>query len=224
VFVDHWSAVRLDHSSRSRYRGAVPPFRNATLHDLPGAYRVCLQTGDAGRDATALYRDPDLLGHVFVGPYIVGEPDFARVVADDDGVGGYALAVADTRAFERWAEALWWPALRLRHPIRPGAASPLGTQDAEMIGLIHRPPRATDAVVAEYPAHLHIDLLARFRGRGLGRALIEDLADVLRSRGVPGVHLDVAADNLNAIAFYRHLGFADIEVDGGSIVMGLRLG
>lgn len=36
--------------------------------DLPGMYRVCLQTGDSGRDATALYSDPDLLGHVFAAP------------------------------------------------------------------------------------------------------------------------------------------------------------
>ena len=28
----------------------------------------------------------------------------------------------------------------------------------------------------------------------------------------------------NAIAFYRHLGFADLERDEGSIVMGLGLG
>ena len=210
--------LRLDHSTGTGYRGEVPPFRLATLHDLPGAYRVCLQTGDSGRDATALYRDPDLLGHVFVGPYIVGEPDLARVVADDQGVGGYALAVADTRGFERWAEALWWPALRERY--QPTAA---GTADGEIVRLIHRPSRADPAVVADYPAHLHIDLLERFRGRGLGRALIADLADALRSRGVPGVHLEVAADNPNAIAFYRHLAFRDVAAGSDSIVMGLRL-
>jgi GNAT superfamily N-acetyltransferase len=198
----------------------VPPFRHATLHDLPGAYRVCLQTGDAGRDATGRYGDPDLLGHVFVGPYMVGEPDLARVVADDRGVGGYALAVADTRTFERWAEAQWWPALRLRYPRRGGG----DTADDEIVRLIHQPPRTPDEIVRAYPAHLHIDLLDRFRGRGLGRALIEDLANALRSRDVPGVHLEVAADNPNAMAFYRHLGFADLEGDENSIIMGLRLG
>ena len=69
------------------------------MRDLPGAYRVCLLTGDAGRDASTIYRNPELLGHVFVGPYIVGQPDLALVVADDAGIAGYALAAADTRGF-----------------------------------------------------------------------------------------------------------------------------
>ena len=58
------------------------------MRDLPGAYRVCLLTGDAGRDASTIYRNPELLGHVFVGPYIVGQPDLALVVADEVGIAG----------------------------------------------------------------------------------------------------------------------------------------
>ena len=38
-----------------------------------------------------------------------------------------------------------------------------------------------------------------------------------------GVHLDVAADNANAIAFYEHLGFATLHRLETSILMGLRL-
>ena len=90
--------------------------RSATLEDLPGVYRVCLQTGDSGRDGTALYRNPDLLGHVYAGPYVVGEPELAFVVADEHGVAGYVLAAEDTRAFEAWAETSWWPNLR-SHPL-----------------------------------------------------------------------------------------------------------
>src|SRR5215210_5663001 len=73
----------------------MPHVRPASIHDLPGVYRVCLLAGDAGRDATSLVRDPDLLGQIYVGPYVVGEPDLALVVADDLGVGGYCLAAAD---------------------------------------------------------------------------------------------------------------------------------
>jgi ribosomal protein S18 acetylase RimI-like enzyme len=192
--------------------------RPATTDDLPGAYQVCLLTGDAGGDASAKFRDPELLGHIYVGPYVVGSPELALIVADAAGVAGYCLAVADTRAFESWEEARWWPALRLRYP-------PLddGSPDAGLIGVIHHPIPAPGAVVAGYPAHLHIDLLERARGHGLGRVLIErQLAD-LRARGVAGVHLDVASDNANAIAFYRHLGFEEVLPLDGSILMGMRL-
>lgn len=93
-----------------------------------------------------------------------------------------------------------------------------------MIRLLHEPPHAPDAVAVECPAHLHIDLLARVRGQGLGRALVERSLGSLLDRGVSGVHVDVAADNTNGIAFYRHLGFAELEWAASSLFMGIRLG
>jgi len=37
------------------------------------------------------------------------------------------------------------------------------------------------------------------------------------------VHLDVAAATVNAFAFYRHLGFAEVDRAATSILMGMRL-
>ena len=189
------------------------------MRDLPGAYRVCLLTGDAGRDASAIYRNPELLGHVFVGPYIVGQPDLALVVADEAGIAGYMLAAADTRAFERWAEEEWWPPLREQYPLTAD-----GSPESELIELLYRSPFADDSVVDQFPAHLHIDLLERVRGLGYGRLLVEQLLEELRRRGSAGVHLDVDIGNDNAIAFYRHLGFDEVERSHDALVMGLRLG
>ena len=141
------------------------------------------------------------------------------MVADADGVAGYLLGAADTRALEAWAEHDWWPALRAQFP-EPGD----GTRDAELIELIHRPHLADAAIVDEYPSHLHINLLERARGHGHGRTLIGWLAAELRSGGSRGVHLDVGAANQNAIAFYRHLGFEALAANDDAIVMGLRLG
>lgn len=191
--------------------------RPAALHDLPGTYRVCLLTGDSGQDATALYHDLDLLGHVYVGPYVMGQPGTELVLTDDDGVAGYLLAADDTRAFEAWADAEWWPSLRERYPLRDG-----DTPESSLVRLIHAPERSPDEVVRDYPAHLHIDLLERARGQGLGRLLIERLLADLRTRGVRGVHLDVAVDNANAAAFYRHLGFQGLAPAPDSL-MGMRL-
>ncbi len=192
--------------------------RPATIHDLPGIYRVCLQTGDSGRDATALYRNPDLLGHVYVGPYLVGQEDLATVVTDRDGVAGYLLAAADTLAFEAWTDSSWWPALRAQYPLRDDSSP-----DADAIRAIHAPPRAPDGIVAAYPSHLHIDLVPRAQGLGFGRTLIEGLLEQLRSRGSAGVHLDVAMDNSNAIGFYRHLGFEELDRAETGVLMGMRL-
>lgn len=203
----------------------MPTIRPALAMDLPGAYRVCLRTGDAGADGTALFRDPDLLGHVYVGPYIVGRPDLALVATDDEGVAGYCLAVPETRAFEAWCERAWWPALRDRYPADLAAAMRAAglAEDAALVDLLHTPSPAPDEVVRDYPAHLHIDLLERIRGTGTGRALVERNLAALRALGAPGLHLDVAATNVNAQAFYRHLGFEAVLPRGGSLFMGMRL-
>ena len=68
-------------------------------------------------------------------------------------------------------------------------------------------------IVATHPAHLHIDLLPRFQGRGLGRRLLDHLFEGLRAAGADAVHLGVSPENTNAIAFYEHLGF-EVLVEG----------
>lgn len=214
----HVQCRRVDQLKWGASVGEMHTIRPARIHDLPGAYRVCLLTGDAGEDATPRFRDPDLLGHRYVGPYIVGRPEHALIVADGEGVAGYCLAVVDTRAFEDWCEASWWPALRDQYP-------PLedDSADAEVIDSIYHPTPVPEAVVAAFPAHLHIDLLASARGQGLGRALIDRQLDALGRTGVSGVHLDVATDNANAIAFYGHLGFRQVATLESSILMGMPL-
>jgi ribosomal protein S18 acetylase RimI-like enzyme len=193
--------------------------RPARLHDLPGAYRVGLLQGDTGRDASAIYRDPDLISHIYVGPYIVRQQGTQLVLVDDAGVAGYLLSADDTLDFEAWAEQEWWPPLRERYPLRED-----DTPDAELIRLIHAPERTPRELAQDYPAHLHIDLMERARGQGWGRGLIERLLTDLRERGNPGVHLGVDAANHNAIGFYRHLGFRNVAREPGELIMGLRLG
>jgi ribosomal protein S18 acetylase RimI-like enzyme len=190
----------------------------AGLHDLPGAYRTCLLTGDAGADGSALHRDPDLLGHVYVGPYLAQASGTQLVVVDEEGSAGYLLSADDTLAFEAWAEREWWPLLRARYPLLDD-----GSRDAALIRLIHAPERTPTEIAHEYPAHLHIDLQQRARGAGLGRALVDQLLGDLRARGVAGVHLGVDKDNSNAIGFYGHLGFREVATEPGGILMGLRL-
>jgi ribosomal protein S18 acetylase RimI-like enzyme len=191
----------------------------AGIADMAGAYRTCLLAGDAGGDATGLYRDPDLLGHIYVGPYIARGIDMQLVLVDDEGSAGYLLSAYDTLVFEAWAEDVWWPPLRARYPRLAD-----GSRDGEMVTLIHEPERTPPEIAATYPAHLHIDLQERARGKGFGRLLVERLLADLRQRGVPGVHLGVDETNANGIAFYEHLGFEEVGREPGAILMGLRLG
>jgi len=96
-------------------RVTIRPFRPA---DLDALYRVCLQTGRNGGDATPLYHDHKLLGHVHAAPYALFEPSLAFVAEDAAGVGGYVIGALDSRDFEARLERDWWPKLRAV-PCRP---------------------------------------------------------------------------------------------------------
>lgn len=192
--------------------------RPATARDLPGAYRVCFETADPAGPARA-WTDHELIGHVYVGPYFFGPGTVALVLVDAAGVAGYCLGAADTEALDRWARAEWWPALRADHPLTADHGEP----ERELVEMIHDPPTPPPAVVAGYPAHLHIDLLPRAQGAGHGRRLIEELGRRLRVLGAGAVHLGVGADNAHAIAFYRHLGFVELDEAPGVRYLGRAL-
>ena len=145
---------------------AIHPFRNG---DRRALYAICLATGDAGADAAHLYTDPDLIGQVYAGGYAACAPETAFVAEDEGAVGGYIIGPADTRAFEARLEAEWWPALRARYADPPGVPA---TPDERMAHLIHHPARMPRRIVEDYPAHLHINLLPRLQGQGIGRLLI----------------------------------------------------
>ncbi len=177
--------------------------------DLPDLYRIALATGDAGAHAAGKYRDPELVGHVYAAPYAVLEPRSAFVAEDEAGVAGYILGATDTRAFEALAEAKWWPALRARYASPPPEPFTSLTPDERLRWLIHHPWRAPDRIVEPFPAHLHINLLPRVQGQGLGRRLIDLWLETARGAGARGVHLGVNTANQRAIRFYRAYGLVE---------------
>lgn len=188
--------------------------RPAERRDLEQVYRICLKTGDAGRDATGLYQDPDLIGHIYAGPYLALDGEIGLVAEDADGVLGYAVGAADTRAFEDRLEREWWPALRRRYPL-PGRGAGEGTPDDRRIWTLHHPGSVPDAIVTAFPAHVHMNLLPRAQGQGLGSRLLDAWVEQAAERHVPAVHAGVSAANGAGLAFWSARGFKPVHTDPG---------
>ena len=198
----------------------IRPYQSADLDDL---YWICLQTADNGQDATALVSDPMLPGHVFAAPYGIYEPSFAWVAEDAAGVAGYVLGALDTWAFEERLEHDWWPALRARYPDPRQLPDMVSAPEWLSLQAIHLPFITDPALVSRYPSHLHIDLLPRLQGHGLGRRLIETLVAALRAGGSSGVHLHVGRANERAVAFYQHIGLTELPTAAGARVFAMKL-
>lgn len=198
--------------------------RPARPADEPGAYSVCLKTGDNGGDGEPFYReDPDALGRIFVGPYLAYEPELSLILADEEGICGYALGAFDSRAFYARYETDWRPRLCARFPAPhgdPGA----WTRTQQVYHWYHHPDYYCPEPYETYPSHLHIDLLPRAQGRGHGRRMMEQVMDKLRRRGSPGAHLGLSVLNTRAFGFYARLGFRELVRVGsgtdGCIYMG----
>ena len=204
-----------------------PSIRLAREGDAAGAYHVCLKTGDHGADAEALYPDdPDALGRIYVGPYLAFEPELSLIAEDEEGICGYALAALDSRLFYGRYEREWRPGLCTRHPEPVGdPARWTRTQQAHYV--YHHPDYFCPEPYSAFPSHVHIDLLPRAQGRGLGRRLLERNFDTLRRHGSPGAHLGVSVRNTRAQGFYHRLGFRELTRGGSGddscIYMGIAL-
>ncbi|MFJ7990489.1 GNAT family N-acetyltransferase [Streptomyces sp. NPDC096351] len=171
---------------------------------------ICVRTAHEGGDSSGMYPDPELMPTIFAYPYVELEPEFALVL--DDGTGravGYVLGVPDTVAFVHRFRDEWLPVVSERFPV----PEPDGGTAADMMaGLLHSPERMVLSELAAYPAHLHIDVLPEWQGRGYGRVLMGSLLAALRERGVPAVHLCMVQANTGARAFYDRLGFELLDV------------
>ncbi|MCB0032535.1 MAG: GNAT family N-acetyltransferase [Anaerolineales bacterium] len=187
--------------------------------DLTMLYRICLLTGANGEDATAVYNDPDLLGHYYAGPYAVLEPALCFILTHNDVPCGYVLGTKDSAVFAARCEAEWFPLLRARYPLPDEADH---SADANIIRLLHRGHNA-DEDLTDYPAHLHIDLLPMAQGGGRGRQMLTRFFEALREQGARGVHLGVGRSNERAVGFYEHMGMTRLEEHPWGFVMGLVL-
>jgi ribosomal protein S18 acetylase RimI-like enzyme len=186
--------------------------REYSKADLPALYRISVMTGDGGGDARHLYRDPDLIGHIYVGPYAECAPELCFVAEDDLGVAGFVVGVADTRPFEALLERAWWPALRARYP-DPGAVLPPDCDaDTKRAHRMHHTAVIPDAVVAEHPGHLHMNLLPRLQRQGVGSRLLERWFAAAREAGAERVHVGVNPGNPGGLAFWQRAGFERIAL------------
>lgn len=187
--------------------------------DLDGLYSICLKTGDSGRDATALHNDPQLIGHIYAAPYGVLEPDNVLVAEDEAGLAGYIVGTHDSDAFAERLDREWWPALQARYADSAG----MTPADKGRIAAIMKPQRSPADLVATYPAHIHMNLLAQLRGQRVGTRLLQAWIDQARAKGVTGIHLGASATNTGGIAFWTRSGFTPLREEPGVVWFGMSL-
>jgi GNAT superfamily N-acetyltransferase len=187
--------------------------------DLFALYEICLKTGDSGKDASEVYKDPMLLGNFYAAPYAIIHPELTFILANNDIPVGYIIGTNNSEEFFNGTEKEWFPHLREKYII---PSDDDNSPDARIIRLIHKGhvPRPE---LLSYPAHLHIDILPEGQGKGMGRKLIDTFITKLIDLKVTALHLEVGKKNNNAIKFYEKVGFKIVKEFEYSIAFGIKL-
>jgi protein O-GlcNAcase/histone acetyltransferase len=213
--------LKLSHSLYQRSHTPRSPapetytIRPYRTEDKEMLYQVCLETGASGSDATHLFSNfPDLLGDRYVGPYVHLCPDLCFVLEDVSGVCGYVLAALDSQNFYDSYRSKWLPRLEGKYPPPPPIGSHGNSSEREMIREVQAPNfYLPPPLYLEHPSHLHIDLLPRAQGKGMGTAMIKTILALLKAKGSSGVHLEMNVSNKKALRFYLKRGFSLLDFD-----------
>jgi ribosomal protein S18 acetylase RimI-like enzyme len=209
---------RYDYGVKEQYLGSGILLRSANIADLPELLRVCLETGDSGKDATHLHNLPDLVGDIYAAPYLLHQPEFAYVLIAEEKVVGYLLGVLDTRTFENELAAKYWSAAKAKYQQLEVEITPA---DQELLVELSKQGFSNHELITKFPSHLHIDIVDSHQGAGYGKAMIAFLLAELKAAGSAGVHLHMSVSNDRARAFYKKFGFAEVSEDSNECIMGL---
>ncbi|CAE6516939.1 unnamed protein product [Rhizoctonia solani] len=185
--------------------------REASPADIPDLTRICLLTANTGQSAESLHQYPELLGGLYIEPYLKLSPTFGFVLVDTPEEGketvlGYLLATLDSRRHEAAAEKESYPPLRTKYPNYP-YPSDATERDQGVINRIHKPLIRPQGLVDISPAHIHINLLPQAQRRGWGVKLIDEAVRILKAQGQSALFVGIDSRNHNARAFYLRIGF-----------------
>jgi ribosomal protein S18 acetylase RimI-like enzyme len=188
--------------------------------DTSAVYEICLKTGNSGQDATHLFSDPLVLGHIYVGPYMEFEPQSVFILEDDQGPCGYIMGVLDSQTYYQWMHSEWLPKIRVDYK-KPTGDPDTWNKTEKITNLLFQPE--SQRLFPGFPAHLHIDLLSRAQGKGQGKLMMDRFIDYLRYNKISGVHLELSSKNDRAFNFYRKYGMQELDRNNESIFMGFYL-
>jgi ribosomal protein S18 acetylase RimI-like enzyme len=175
--------------------------------DRKAVFRIGGDTAFFGAPIEAYMEDRTAFLDAFYAYYTDLEPEHTWVASADGVVVGFLTGCVDTRVHDR----------KIRRVIIPRVAGNLlrgkyhfGKRSIHYFrgllgGLFHK--EFTHVQLEIYPAHLHINVEAAWRGHKLGQRLMDAYLGQLRELRVPGVFLDTTSLNEAACRLYEKMGF-----------------
>jgi GNAT superfamily N-acetyltransferase len=183
----------------------------ASTADWEGVRRVCCRSGNGGNPIDRA-RWP-LFAELWIGPYQRLAPAWTYLAEAKGGIVGYLTGCPDTAALRRARRLRFTLPLLARIAFGRYAWNTDARRTVQLALCLRRglesrlAPELPAGFSRAYPAHLHMNVEAEHRGRGIGAALIERYARDLQAATVPGIHVFCGPAPRS---FYTRNGFTDI--------------
>lgn len=181
--------------------------------DREGIFHVCHKTGFFGEDASPQFKDAELFGLIFTSYYIDFEPESAFVAQEAKKIVGYIIGTDDTATQREYFDRLVIPKIVKRifgHTLFHHPKDFFFILRLKGISKYEEEIYTPD-FIERYPAHLHINLLPGYQGKGLGTKLMTIFEKTMRGLDVRGIHLITSTENRKAVPFYRKMGYEVIK-------------
>jgi ribosomal protein S18 acetylase RimI-like enzyme len=182
----------------------VRPYQPA---DQKAVFQIGADTAFFGAPIEAYMEDRRIFNDFFYAYYTDVEPQYTWVAVADGKVAGFLAGCLDVRSkYGRWLVHIFprFMACLLRGGYHFG---PLAWHYIGVLISAGLHGEAPHIDFKKFPAHLHINVDAAWRGLGLGHKLMDAYLAQLRSLGVRGVHLETTSMNDVACRLYEKVGF-----------------
>lgn len=170
--------------------------------------RICCDTADAGQPVENFFHDREFIADIVTRYYTDLEPQFSWVAEHEGQVMGYLHGCLDSQRFmqvETWRIV----PVAILSVVARGALFRRETWRWFRAMLSSGGSRSR-LPVAEYPAHLHVNVDKQARGRLVGPRLVERFFEQVKAAGCVGVHASVRGDNEGGRKFFERLGFTEV--------------
>ena len=181
--------------------------------DRPAVREICCDTADGGRPVERFFADREVFADLITRYYTDLAPETTWVAEEAGQVMGYVTGCFDSR---RFARAMAWrivPATLLK-ALGRGTLWHLQTRQFVRVNLRDWLRGRQPVDLRDYPGHVHINLRAAARGRGVGEQLMEEFIRQAKAAGVPGIHANVSEANPGSRRFFEKCGFVSLGRTG----------
>ncbi len=181
--------------------------REVKKEDIERVKYICIQTAD--EKAKTDKATGEIIASTYSTYYVREEPETCFVLEDDGIVVGYIICSTNAKKFRKKFRKTDLKEIKKIN-------KSVGIEN----WFIPVPYMIFKCI---YPAHLHINLLDDYQGKGYGTQLMNALFLKLKGMGVKGVMLLAAENNKGAVKFYKKHGFKILVTAFGGVAMGKKL-